>query len=182
VIEHVDRIADWGRRRQAAWSEHYQYVLRYLRDVVRLDPERALSHRLREQVTGWVARPFHLQIARAPSIRLLRPLEPRVERPVVARPRADREAAPSWVEPEDVLAELERLVREAVAGGAATLGEVTARVMAVLPEHACFVAAGRVAEILARIGPVRGERERPWTCVRERLEVEDWIVQREDGA
>ena len=48
VIEHVDRIAAWGGARQRAWSEYYQYVHRYLRDVVRLDPERALSQRLRE--------------------------------------------------------------------------------------------------------------------------------------
>src|SRR6185369_15649223 len=87
VIEHVDRIAAWGGARQRAWSEYYQYVHRYLRDVVRLDPDRALSQRLREQLASWTTRPFHLLVAHAPSIRLLRPLEARVDRPVVARPR-----------------------------------------------------------------------------------------------
>lgn len=183
VIEHVDRIAAWGRARQAAWSEYYQYVLRYLRDVVRLDPERALSHRLREQVVSWAARPFYLLIARAPSIRLLRPLEARGERPAVARPLADRETVPAWVDAEDVLAEIEGLVRQAVGEGAVTLAEVTARVLLALPENVHFVATGRIAAALARIGPVRGERERPWTSVRERLEIEDWIVlPREVGA
>ncbi|RUO91236.1 hypothetical protein D7Y11_21070 [Corallococcus sp. AB018] len=42
VIEHVDRIASWGSARQQAWSEYYQYVHRYLRDVVRLRPPQGL--------------------------------------------------------------------------------------------------------------------------------------------
>ena len=79
VIEHVDRIAAWGGARQRAWSEYYQYVHRYLRDVVRLDPDRALSQRLRERVASWPSTPFHLLVAAAPSIRLLRPLESRVD-------------------------------------------------------------------------------------------------------
>jgi chromosome partition protein MukF len=67
VIEHVDRIAAWGGARLRAWSEYYQYVHRYLRDVVRLDPERALSQRLRDQLAEWPRRPFHLVAAHAPS-------------------------------------------------------------------------------------------------------------------
>ena len=79
VIEHVDRIAAWGGARQRAWSNYYQYVHGYLRDVVRLDPDRALSQRLRDQVASWPSKPFHLLVGTAPSIRLLRPLESRVE-------------------------------------------------------------------------------------------------------
>ncbi|WP_204305053.1 hypothetical protein, partial [Stenotrophomonas maltophilia] len=83
----VDRIGAWGGARQKAWSEYYQYVHRYLRDVVRLDPDRALSQRLRDQIAEWGNRPFHLLAAHAGSICLLRTLEARVERPVVARPK-----------------------------------------------------------------------------------------------
>ncbi len=100
-IEHVDRIAAWGGARQRAWSEYYQYVHRFLRDVVRLDPERALSQRLRDQVAGWTSTPFHLLVAAAPPIRLLRPLGSSVERPPVTRRRTDREAAPDLVDPEE---------------------------------------------------------------------------------
>jgi chromosome partition protein MukF len=53
VIEHVDGIANWGDARQRTWSEYYQYVHRYLRDVVRLDPDRALSQRVRDQLAAW---------------------------------------------------------------------------------------------------------------------------------
>jgi chromosome partition protein MukF len=176
VIEHVDRIAAWGSARQQAWSEYYQYVHRYLRDVVRLDPDRALSQRLRDQLANWPARPFYLLVADAPSIRLLRPLEARVERPVVARPRADREAAPEWVDAEDALADIEALVASAVAEGAQTLAEVTSRALPSLPVPAHYAATGRVADALARLAAVRAQRERPFAPVSETLEIEDWTV------
>ncbi len=176
VIEHVDRIAAWGLARQRAWSEYYQYVHRYLRDVVRLDPERALSQRLRDQLAAWPSRPFHLVAAGAPSIRLLRPLEARVERPPVARPLADREADPEWVEAENPLADLQALVAKALEDGAQTLAEVTSRVLSTLPEPAHYAAAGRVAEVVARLARVQCEPERPWEKVLARLEIEDWAV------
>ena len=94
VIEHVDRIAVWGDARQRAWSEYYQYVHRYLRDVVRLDPDRALSQRVRDQLAGWTSSRFHLVVTRAQSIRLLRDVSPRIERPAVTRDRADRDRPP----------------------------------------------------------------------------------------
>ncbi|MEO5729055.1 MAG: condensin subunit MukF [Byssovorax sp.] len=181
VIEHVDRIAVWGAARQRAWSDYYQYVHRYLRDVVRLDPERALSQRLRDQVAGWTGRPFFTFVAQAPSIILLRPLETRVERPVVKRPRADREEAPSVVAPEDALAELEVLVRAALDAGAVELVDVTARVLSALQPELHFVATGRIADVLVRIARVHSEHERPWKTVLDRLELEDWSVATDGG-
>lgn len=180
VIEHVDRIAAWGAARQRAWSEYYQYVHRYLRDVVRLDPDRALSQRLRDQLAGWASRRFHLVVARAPSIRLLRPLEARVERPVVTQPRMDREAPPEWVEAEDAIADIETLVRRAVEDGAPTLAEVTARVVPEFPENIRYATVGRVADVLGRTEKIRSDRERPWVSVTDRLEIEDWTVVRKE--
>ena len=181
VIEHVDRIAAWGGARQRAWSEYYQYVHRYLRDVVRLDPDRALSQRLRDQLAAWPARPFHLVVAHAPSIQLLRPLEARVERPPVARPRADREAAPEWVAAEDAIADIAVLVLKAIEEGARTLVEVTASVLPALPEPTRYAAAGRVADALARAAPVHAERERPWESVGDQLLIEDWRIRDRGG-
>ncbi len=181
VIEHVDRIVAWGSARQNAWSDYYQYVHRFLRDVVRLDPDRALSQRLRDQLAGWTDRPFFLHVAQAPSIRLLRPLEARVERPAVTRPRADREAPPSLVAPEDTLAALEALVRAALAEGAVELAEVTTLVLSALPPEIHYAAAGRVADILVRLTRVRSEHERPWKPVLDRLEIEDWSIPPERG-
>lgn len=181
VIEHVDRIAAWGGARQRAWSEYYQYVHRYLRDVVRLDPDRALSQRLRDQLASWPRRPFHLVTAHAPSIRLLRPLEARVERPPVARPRAERELAPEWVDPENVLADIDALVARALEEGKTTLAAVSERVLPELPETIHYAATGRIAHAVAQAARVRSERERPWTPVGARLEVEDWSVARRDA-
>ncbi|MDR1064212.1 MAG: hypothetical protein LBL48_09850 [Azoarcus sp.] len=181
VIEHVDRIAAWGSARQRAWSEYYQYVHRYLRDVVRLDPDRALSQRLRDQIAGWPDRPFHLLAAHAGSICLLRPLEVRVERPPVARPRTNREAEPAWVEAENALADTEALVTRALDEGFDTLAAVTEQVLTTLPDDMHYVATGRTAGALARLARVRAERERPWRTVHERLEIEDWIVQEPRG-
>jgi chromosome partition protein MukF len=180
VIEHVDRIAAWGSARQRAWSEYYQYVHRYLRDVVRLDPDRALSQRLRDQLAAWPRRPFHLVAAHGGSIRLLRPLEARVERPPVLRPRTARDAEPTWVAPEDKLADLEVLVERALDAGARSLSEVSAEVLPHFPHAARYAATGRVADALTRRARVRSEREREWALVLERLEVEQWTVDRED--
>jgi chromosome partition protein MukF len=181
VIEHVDRIAAWGGARQRAWSEYYQYVHRYLRDVVRLDPDRALSQRLRDQLAAWSSRRFHLLVADASSIRLLRQLEARVELPMVARPRADREFAPEWMDAENALADIEAMVVEAVREGAHTLVDVTSRVLPALPNSTHYAATGRVADALARLAAVHAERERPWARVQERLEIEDWTVSGREG-
>ena len=181
VIEHVDRIAAWGGARQRAWSEYYQYVHRYLRDVVRLDPDRALSQRLRDQLAAWSSRRFHLLVADASSIRLLRQLEARVELPMVARPRADREFAPEWMDADHALADIEAMVVAAVQQGAHTLVDVTSRVLPALPNSTHYAATGRVADALVRLAAVHAERERPWLLVQERLEIEDWTVSGREG-
>jgi chromosome partition protein MukF len=109
-------------------------------------------------------------------------LEARVERPPVARPRADREAEPEWVEPENLLAEIEALIEHALDDGAATLADVSSRILPNLPESVRYAATGWVAEVVARRARVRSERERPWALVLERLEVEDWTVLRKSAS
>jgi chromosome partition protein MukF len=176
VVEHVDRITAWGGARQKAWSEYYQYVHRYLRDVVRLDPDRALSQRLRDQIARWPQHPFHHLVAHAGAIRLLRPLEARIERPPVARPKTDREADPAWVEAEDALADIKARVAQALDAGPDTLADVTAQVLAVLPAESHYVAAGRIADAVARWAHVQAEHDRPWRAIDDRLEIEDWAI------
>ncbi|MCC6991689.1 MAG: condensin subunit MukF, partial [Acidobacteria bacterium] len=178
VIEHVDRIAAWGGARQKAWSEYYQYVHRYLRDVVRLDPDRALSQRLRDQIAHWPQHPFHLLVAHAGAIRLLRPLEARIERPPVAQPKTDREADLAWVEAEDALADIEARVAQALEKGLGTLADITTQVLAVLPAEARYVAAGRIADTVARWTRMQAERDRPWRAIDDCLEIEDWTIRR----
>lgn len=181
VIEQVDRIAAWGEGRQRSWSGYYQYVHRYLRDVVRLDPDRALSQRLRDQIGGWPGAPFFTAVAASAPIRLLRPLEARVDRPAVLRPREDRELEPSLVAPSDLFADIEHHVQAAVAGGATHLAGITAHVLAELPPEIHYPAIGRVAEVVALTLPLRTDRERPWRPLRDELEIEDWVLDQREG-
>jgi len=95
---------------------------------------------------------------------------------MVTRPRADREAAPEWVDAENILADIEALVITAVQGGAKTLAEVTSRVLPALPHSVRYAAAGRVAEIITSLKTVHAPRERSWTPVSETMEIEDWRV------
>lgn len=181
LMDQVDRIAAWGAARQRAWSEYFQYVHRYLRDVVRLDPARALTQRLRDLLAGSVGRSFSLTVAGTPPIRLLRDVTPPRERPPVSRPRATRErepAADAGVDPQQVL---EERVKAALDGGAGALSTVTAEVTAELPAPERFVVAGRVAQTVARLTRPRAAIDRPWVPVGDDLVIEEWTVPRAAG-
>jgi chromosome partition protein MukF len=173
VIEQIDRIAAWGGARQRAWSEYFQYVHRYLRDVVRLDPSRALSQRLRDQLAGRGVR-FSLSLAGAQPMRLLREVVQVAEAPNVSRPRVTREREPAEEEAADPNAELEGRVRDALSAGARSLAEVTDRVNAEVEPEARFVTAGRIANASAALANAVAERERPWVQVEGSIEIEDW--------
>ncbi len=175
VSEQVERISAWGAARQRAWSEYYQYVHRYLCDVVRLDPSRALIARLREQLSRHVTRPFALAVAAAPSPRLLREVEPfRDHKPKVSRPRAERERPPAANDGPDPNAVLEGLVLRALAGGSTGLCDVTRQVSADVADELQFVTAGRVAQVVARLAHTTHDRDRPWLSVNADLAIEEW--------
>ena len=177
LVDQVDRIAAWGSARQRAWSEYFQYVHRYLRDVVRLDPTRALTQRLREQLAG-NGRRFALAYAGAPPLRILRATPVARDRPPVVRPRAAWDKEPVADEGEDPQAALDAKVKRALDGGAAALSAVTTEVTAELPGAERFVEAGRVASTVARLARASAEVERPWVPVAEELEIEDWKLAR----
>lgn len=177
VMDQVDRIAAWGAARQRAWSDYFQYVHRYLRDVVRLDPTRALTQRLRDQLAGAHAR-FALTVAGAPPLRVLRTVSPPRDRPPVVRPRAPREREPAPDTGEDPQVVLEAKVQRALDGGAAALSVVTTEVTAELAGGERFVEAGRVAHTVAQLARASAPRERPWVAVGDDLVIEDWAVAR----
>ncbi|HEX7451960.1 MAG TPA: condensin subunit MukF [Polyangiaceae bacterium] len=177
VMEQVDRISAWGAARQRAWSEYYQYVHRYLCDVVRLDPSRALIERLREQLSQHVSRPFALSVAAAPAPRLLREIEPfKDDKPKVSRPRAEREKAPTTTDAPDPHAIVEALVQGALARGSTGLCDVTQQVSAETASELQFVTAGRVAQVVARLARTTHDRDRPWVSVNDGLVIEEWQI------
>lgn len=175
VMDQVDRIAAWGSARQRAWSDYFQYVHRYLRDVVRLDPTRALTQRLRDQLAGAGPR-FALTIAGASPMRVLRTVAPLRERPPVQRPRAPRERDPAPDKGEDPQAALEDKVRRSLDRGAATLSTVTTDVTAELERGERFAEAGRVAHTVAQLARAASAIERPWVAVGDELVIEDWTL------
>jgi chromosome partition protein MukF len=177
VMGQIDRVAAWGAARQEAWSEYYAYVHRYLRDVVRLDPARALTQRLREQLSGHAETPFSLTVADAPALRVLRSVVPPAPPAPVRRPRAER---PPKVEeaaspnPGDALA---ARVREIMSQGRSDLSRVTAQVVVDVPPEQHFATAGKVAELAAALGKPELSRQRPWVAVHDGLAIEEWRLE-----
>ena len=177
VMEQVDRISAWGAARQRAWSEYYQYVQRYLCDVVRLDPSRALIERLREQLSRHTARPFALAVAAAPAPRLLHEIEPfKDDKPKVTRPRAERERPPVANDAPDPHAVVEELVQSALSRGSSGLRDVTRQVGAETSSELQFVTAGRVAQVVARLARTTHDRDRQWVNVNDDLVIEEWQI------
>ncbi len=177
VMGQIDRVAAWGAARQEAWSEYYDYVHRYLRDVVRLDPARALTQRLREQLSGHTASPFSLTVADAPALRVLRVVVPPAPPVPVRRPRVERAPKLEEVTGENPLEALTARVREVLASGVSDLSQVTAQVVEALPVEQGFATAGKVAELAVQLGKPELQRERPWVPVRDGLVIEDWRLE-----
>jgi hypothetical protein len=146
-----------------------------LRDVVLLDPTRALTARLRDALAGDAGRAYVLTVAAAPPIQLLRDvtLPPR-ERPPVKRRKPDAEGAIDDEPHDDPRARLEADVRGAIAGGARGLGAVTSQLVAGRDEAERFAFVGRVAGAVARVSQPRGRAERPWLEVDASLLIEEW--------
>lgn len=175
LMDQIDRSVAWGSARQRAWSEYFQYVHRYLRDVVRLDPTRALTQRLRDQLAGAGAS-FALTCAAAPPLRILRTVAPAHDKPPVVRPRQVRDKEPTSEPAVDPQALLDAKVQRSLDGGAGVLSRVTAEVTAELPGGERFVEAGRIAHTVAQLARVVSGHERPWVAVGTDLEVEEWRV------
>jgi chromosome partition protein MukF len=177
LTDHVDRICAWGAVRQKAWSDYYEYVHRYLRDVVRLDPSRALAQRLRQQLLEHGKRPFTLAVAAEIGMRVLREPAPLELPPPVRRERKPRDKEPASAVPTpDPLTVLEAQITELIAEGVGTLIELTERLTADLEPNERFLTAGRIAELVGRLPQYQSVRERPWVNVSHDLSIEQRTV------
>ncbi|MES2641359.1 MAG: condensin subunit MukF [Myxococcota bacterium] len=175
LVADLLRLSGWAVKRHDEWSAYYQAMLQTLRSLVRLDPDRALTQRLRDSLQGWPDRPWTLDVAPRLRIRVLRPVEQVVDRPLVERThRAEEEVERV---PATAAVPLEALVLRAVDAGATTLAGVLREVLPEVPVEARFRDAGRVAEILATKALVQTPLERDWVHVKDGLTVEDWRVE-----
>ncbi len=174
IIDQIDRIMAWGAARQQAWSEYYEYVHRYLRDVVRLDPTRALTQRLREQLCGNHSCKFSLTTASSEPMRILRETKLTGPGPAVRRPRRDTEPELTTEATEDPFSLIEARVREELERGNLDLAGLTAAVTSQAPEHERFLLAGRVAQIAAKLARPLATTHRPWVVIDDKLCIEQW--------
>ena len=181
VASQLDRLGAWGSARQQAWSEYYQYVHGYLRDVVRLDPERALSERLRGQLATWVEDRFFLLVPDTEPMRVLREVDAHVDRPPVVRPRRDRETPLERVSSDADGADLEALVRGSLARSPDTLACVLRETLPALDEERRYLAIGEIAALVAEHTIAQPSDERPWVTVPGGFEIEDWRLRAEDA-
>jgi len=181
ALDQVERLAAWGAARQRAWSDYHDWVHRYLRDVVRLDPSRTLVHRLREQLAGRGGKRYALTIANAPPIRLLRATPVETSSTPVRSPKKERERKLDREIPSDPDAELKTKVGAALAAGARGLADVTSRVCEPDADlDTRFRAAGKIAQIVSDLASVEAVRERPWVPAGDGIVVEEWSVRDEE--
>ncbi len=160
--EQVDRVSAWGSSRQHVWSEYYQFVQRYLRDVVRLDPERALSQRLRDQIQDFWRMPYALVAAEMPPLRVLREETEAIERPQVCRPREARERAPAVTVADRRWEGMEEAVQKALQEGVPSLHALLERLLPEVPRGERFLWSGRIAARAAKYAKVLEDRDRPF--------------------
>lgn len=174
LVADLARLSGWAMKRHDEWSAYYQTMLQTLRSLVRLDPDRALTQRLRDSLQDWPDRPWTISVVPRLRIRVLRPVEHVVDRPLVEREhRAEDEVA--LVSAASTVP-LESLVLGAVERGAATLVAVLGEVLPEVPMEARFRDVGRVVEILATKTRVDTPLERAWVHFEDGLAVEDWRV------
>jgi len=191
LADQVDRVAAWGASRQRAWSDYYRYVQRFLRDVVRLDPGRALSQRLRDQLRTFLpeAEPGEQTgghfafIAAAPiPLPLLRVPDMRAERPPVTRPVGSHDQPLAEVVADVAPLEIEAKARELLAKRPAGLSDIIREIVGLLPEPDRYRTVGRITSICAVDTRIGHDHERPWVPVdeigqvgeRHSLVVEEW--------
>jgi len=170
----VDGIAAWGRARHEAWSEYFGTVQRFIRDHVRMDPDRAVSRRLQDAITGWPDMPWTLAVAEARSYLHLR--RPDVDRPhvIVRQSSRNRESEPEFVDSADWETALATSVSEWLRTHPDTT--LSDALRALLPRDQRFRFAGRITRALAQLGVVTSDRERSWVPVDHELEVEQWVI------
>ena len=181
LADQVDRVAAWGASRQRAWSDYYRYVQRFLRDVVRLDPGRALSQRLREQMRGFCSAPFYFIAAEAIPLPLLRVPDMRAERPVVMRANARHGPELEAVLPDDVGLQLDARARALLAKRPASLAELVREAVAPVPREERFRAIGRVTALCGEV-PIARIHERAWTHVGANMVIQDWVFTWDPGS
>lgn len=174
VSARVTALAEWGRKRHETWSQYLQLMLGTLRTIIRLDPDRAMSLRLRDGIRAGTL-PGFLTLPIPARTAVLRDQRVAPDRPEATRPRAS-EREPLRVPP--VLEKpLEYHVDLAVSAGANTLSAVLGAVLPGVAPADHYRAVGRIARHLACNHRIGRERDAAWTQVDFGLSITEWHLQ-----
>jgi len=72
IYNRLDQLEQWGKERVASWSQYYQRVNDFLQSIVRFDPNRELSHRVKEQIRSYPTDPWYLKVIEPTTYRTIR--------------------------------------------------------------------------------------------------------------
>lgn len=175
VLDNVERVRAWGDERHREWSSFFMQVQQFIRNVVRLDPGRALHQRMADVIRSYADAPWSFVISAEQSLTVLRDVPPLQDTVPVVRPHRP------WDGDEDIehregVPDIEGAVDRALAAGAASLSDVLRQVLPALDAEDRYGAIGRIAEAVARQAQVRDGIDPPWVPVPGAFLIEDWTV------
>ncbi|MCP4757425.1 MAG: hypothetical protein GY866_41725 [Proteobacteria bacterium] len=96
IYNRLEQLEQWGKERVASWSQYYRRVNDFLQSIVRFDPNREFSQKLKERIRIYPEDPWFLEMLEAPVYRAIRevniaPEKERVTRVLQDRPTDDAE-------------------------------------------------------------------------------------------
>lgn len=171
AADRLARVEGWGQASLDTWTEYHEHVHRHIRMVVSLDPNRALSHALRELMVE--GPDWRLGLCRAERYAWLQEPTRAAGRLLVARDaRETREL--EAVEADPAEGRVEQAVKAALARGPTTYLALAHELLPETPASHRFCMLGELARQLALHGQVR-RPDRRWHGL-DRYEVHDWEV------
>ncbi len=72
IYRRLDQLEQWGKERVSSWSQYYRRVNDFLQSIVRFDPNREYSQKLKEQLLAYPQTPWFLDVIDAPVYRTIR--------------------------------------------------------------------------------------------------------------
>jgi chromosome partition protein MukF len=181
VSQELERVGAWGQERLEGWSEYFQYVHRYLRGIVRLDPDRGVTLRLRDGLKDWSNAPWFLVVADPLPYLHLREPEPIGSSTPVTGPLTDREPQPAEEDASAPSIEAMALVLAALGQGSVRLVDLLRSALPGATDRERYALAGRIAHALGSQGVVRYPRDEAWHSVLGDMEAQDWQVAPRNG-
>jgi chromosome partition protein MukF len=181
ILKRTNQISEWTHARMEAWSLHYQNAQSFLRNVVRVDPNRQGAERLKNFIRAFDETTPCMAVCREPALRHLNTafLVAPAERP--KRQREDFKL--EELEPEAGLAAriasgiTERIKADLETRNSVLLSEVLTNLESV-PWQDLHLATGIALQSLLNSYEIAAIRDYTWTKVRGTAEIQDIEVQK----